>query len=220
MTQARAVPPAARDNGARRPARADAARNRSAIIDAATVVFAQRGHQVDVREIARRAGIGMGTLYRHFPTKDALLETVLHEDFLAWSRSARADAAGHTDPWTALSAFLDDALTRHARHRAMLERFAHSWDSASSVTECSRQLLPVIDEILTRCHAAGALRQGVTSEDIALVLISLGRIVELTAHTNPALWRRHLRICLDGLRHQHDEALPPPAPAAGHAGNR
>lgn len=196
-----------------RGTRADAVRNRAAILRAAAGVFAQRGHEVDVREIARCAGVGMGTLYRHFPTKQVLVETVLREDFLAWTRSARQAAASHPDPWDALSAFLTDALSRHACHRAMLERFADTWDPSQAAAEWRAQLTPVIAEIVARCHTAGVLRAGVTSDDIALALICLGRLVQLTDPASPALWHRHLQIYLDGLRAGHDQPLPLTRPA-------
>ncbi|MQA15834.1 MAG: TetR family transcriptional regulator [Pseudonocardiaceae bacterium] len=179
-------------------------------MEAAAAVFAARGRQVDVREIARCAGVGMGTLYRHFPTKDELLDTVLHEDFLAWTRSARQAAADHRDPWEALSAFLDDALARQSRHRAMLERFADSWDTTPAAAECTQRLRPIIDELLARCHEAEVLRPDVTSGDISLLLISLGRIVQVQAGDQQ--WRRLLQISLDGLRPCHGETLPPASP--------
>lgn len=80
-----------------RPVRSDAVRNRGAILKAAAAMFAAHGERVDVREIARCAGVGMGTLYRHFPTKDDLLETVLHEHFAEWTHTARHAAATQTD---------------------------------------------------------------------------------------------------------------------------
>ncbi|WP_460961856.1 TetR/AcrR family transcriptional regulator [Parasphingorhabdus pacifica] len=197
-----------------RPMRADAARNRAAIIRAAMVAFAEHGHEVDVREIARCAGVGMGTLYRHFPTKDELLDTILGEDFDAWIDNARRCAAEHDDPWEALTAFMEGALAQKACRRALLECFADSRDT-ETVTECRRELHPVVEELLARCHAAGVLRAGVGSEDIALLLASLGRTIQFTASTNPELWRRHLRISLDGLRACHDEPLPGDGAASG-----
>lgn len=190
-----------------RPLRSDAARNRAEILRAATAVFALRGAEVDVREIARCAGVGMGTLYRHFPTKEELLDTVLREDFLAWTSDARTATRGR-DPWEALHAFMDDAVTRHTRHRAMLERFAHSWDTAAG-DDCRREVLPVISELLAACHTAGVLRPGVGPDDLSLLLVGLGRIAELSEPTSPGLWRRHLQIALDGLRAGHDPLATP-----------
>jgi AcrR family transcriptional regulator len=186
--------------------RADAARNRAAIIDAASCVLAEQGSAVDVREIARLSGVGMGTLYRHFPTKDDLLATVLHQEFLAWADCARRTASCTEDPWTALSDFFDQALTRQAKHRALMQCYAQNWCAARS--EYTLQVRPVIDALLDRAQAAGLIRAGVTGEDLALLLAGLGQAVQLTEPDRPGMWRRSLRICLDGLRSDHPEPLP------------
>lgn len=155
----------------------------------------------------------MGTLYRHFPTKDDLLETVLHEDFAEWTSTARQAAAAQTDPTEALSAFLRDALERQAHHRAMVERFAETWNTTSGIATCRRELHPVIDDLVSRCHAEGALRPGVTSEDISLLLVALGHVAQLAAaQERPEMWQRTLQIALDGLRPTHQSALPTNAP--------
>lgn len=200
-----------------RPARSDAVRNRSAILKTAAAMFATHGQRVDVREIARCAGVGMGTLYRHFPTKDNLLETVLHDHFTEWTDTARAAAASQADPAEALSMFLRDAMERHANHRALVERFAETWDTASGIATCEREMHPVIDDLVSRCHDAGVLRPGVTGEDISLLLVALGRIAQLTAtQERPELSHRSLQIMLDGLRPSHQTALStdPPAKSA------
>ena len=195
----------------RRTLRADAARNRAAIIDAAAAVLAQQGSAVDVREIARRSGVGMGTLYRHFPTKGDLFVTVLQKEFRAMADSARRTAAGTDDPWTALTGFFDQVLTCHAHHRALMESFAESWSVPTA--DCALQLHPVIEELFTRAVAAGVLRSGVTSDDLSLLLASLARTVQMTNQQHPQMWRRLLRISLDGLR--SDQApLPPDADSA------
>lgn len=177
-------------------------------------MFAAHGERVDVREIARCAGVGMGTLYRHFPTKDDLLETVLHEHFAEWTHTARHAAATQTDAGQALSGFLRDALERQAQHRALVERFAETWETTSGIAACRRELNPVIDDLVTRCHKAGILRPGVTGEDIALLLIALGRIAQLAAaEERPEMWQRTLKIVLDGLQSTHQGALPANSPA-------
>lgn len=202
-----------------RPVRSDAVRNRTAILKAAAAMFATYGERVDVREIARCAGVGMGTLYRHFSTKDDLLETVLHEKFAEWTRTARQAAANQSDPAKALSGFLHDALERQAQHRALVERFAEGWETTSGIASCRRELHPVIDDLLTRCHEAGVLRPGVKSEDISLLLIALGRISQLAAaQERPEMWQRALQIALDGLRSTHQAALPGDAPVGSRSG--
>lgn len=182
-------------------------------MEAAAGVFATHGEQVDVREIARCAGVGMGTLYRHFSTKDELLQSVLRQDFAEWTRTAREDAAAQDDPGVALARFLRDALQRQAHHRALGEHLAEAWDTAPGMVACrdacQEELHPVIDDLVSRCHGAGVLRPGVTSEDISLLLVALGSIAQLAAQQRPEMWRRALQITLDGLGPSHQTALLP-----------
>lgn len=202
-----------------RPARSDAVRNRAAIMEAAAGVFATHGVQADVREIARCAGVGMGTLYRHFRTKDELLESMLRQDFTEWTRTARQTAAAQDDPAEALSTFLRDALERQAHHRALAERFAETWDTTSGIAACREELHPVIDDLVARCHDAGVLRSGVTSEDISLLLVGLGRIAQLAVPQRPELWQRALQITVDGLGPSHHAALPTSPPTDAEDSN-
>ncbi|MBA8929315.1 AcrR family transcriptional regulator [Kutzneria viridogrisea] len=190
----------------RRAPRVDAIRNREAIVEAAAEVLAEQGAAVDVREIARRSGVGMGTLYRHFPKKDDLVHTVLRQDFSRWAESARQAAIDAEDPWAALTDFYQQALTGYARHRAIMENFALTWSVPD--LEGIRQLRLVIEELCARAGAAGLLRPGVTTDDLLLLLVSLGHAVQITDECRPQMWNRLLRISLDGLRADRREPLP------------
>lgn len=192
-----------------RPRRADAVRNREAIVAAASAAMAEYGTSVDVREIARCSGVGMGTLYRHFPTKSDLVEAVLRQDFTRWAEAARHAAARATDPWAALTDFFEQALTGYARHRATLEHFALTW--AEPDREGIGQLRLVIDELRARADAAGLLRPGVTTDDVLLLLVALGHAVEVTDACRPEGWRRLLTVTLDGLRADHPGDAVTPA---------
>ena len=188
----------------RRAPRADAIRNREAIVEAASAVLAEQGTAVDVREIARRSEVGMGTLYRHFPTKEDLVQTVLRKDFTEWAESARTAAADAEDPWTALIDFYQQALTGYAHHRAIMEHFALT--VLVPDPEGLGRLRLVIEELCVR--ATGRLRPGVTPDDLLLLLVSLGHAVQITDECRPHMWRRLLRISLDGLRADLLEPLP------------
>lgn len=185
--------------------RKDAARNRARILQTAARVFAERGPTADVREIAQASGVGMGTLYRHFPTKRALLDAAIEHDLLEWANAAKGTVS--EDPWTDLRRFLEDALTRHAAHRALLDSFGAPFGDTPNVQECRRRIRPVITELVARAQHAGVLRSDVTPVDIHLLLIALGRIVPL----GPAAWRRQLDIALDGLASPNPTLLEPPA---------
>ncbi|MFE9579616.1 TetR/AcrR family transcriptional regulator [Nocardia sp. NPDC006044] len=180
----------------RRAPRADAIRNREAIIEAASAVLAEQGTAVDVREIARRSKVGMGTLYRHFPTKEDLVQTVLRKDFAEWAESARTAAATAEDPWAALIEFYQQALAGYAHHRAIMEHFALAVPDPDP--EGLGRLRLVIEELCVR--ATARLRPGVTADDLVLLLVSLGHAVQITDECRPDLWRRLLHISLDGLR--------------------
>lgn len=188
----------------RRALRADAIRNREAIVEAAAEVMAEQGAAVDVREIARRSGVGMGTLYRHFPKKEDLVRTVLDQDFSRWAEAARQAAIEAEDPWAALTDFYRQALSGCARHRAIMESFALTWTDPDPTG--IPQLRAVLEEL--RARAAELLRPGVTTDDLVLLLISLGYAAQFTDECRPHMWNRLLLVSLDGLRAEHREPLP------------
>ncbi|MEV6133704.1 TetR/AcrR family transcriptional regulator [Streptomyces violaceusniger] len=203
------------DTTRHRAPRVDAIRNREAIIEAASQVLAAQGTAVDVREIASRSGVGMGTLYRHFPKKEDLFQTVLRRDFSQWADSARQAAIDAQDPWAALTDFYQQALTGYARHSAIMENFALTWSVPD--LEGIQQLRLVIKELCAR--ATSALRPGVTTDDLLLLLVSLGHAVQVTHECRPHMWNRLLHISLSGLRADHREPLPAEAAPDTHSSN-
>src|SRR3712207_128028 len=128
----------------RRGRRADAERNRAAIIAAAGEAFAECGGRVDVRETARRSGAGTGTLYRHFPTKDELLVTVLEQQFNAWLTNAHEQATATGDPWQALAGFFEQLLDNYADNRAVVESYATTGGPSES---CIQRCYSLIDQV-------------------------------------------------------------------------
>lgn len=188
----------------RRAPRVDAIRNREVILDVASEAMASQGAAVDAREIARLSGVGMGTLYRHFPKKEDLVQTVLRRDFSGWAESARQAAVGAEDPWAALTDFYQQALTGYARHRVIVEHFALTWSEPD--LEGIQQLRLALEQL--RARATEQLRPGVTTDDLLLLLVSLGHAVQITDKCRPQMWNRLLRISLDGLRADHREPLP------------
>ncbi|OKI24971.1 hypothetical protein A6A25_33825 [Saccharothrix sp. CB00851] len=173
--------------------------NRNQILEASAAVFAERGLSFDVREIARRAGVGMGTLYRHFPTKGALLDAVLDEDFTSWSATVE-NAAADPDPWLGLARYLEESLELLAQHRALLDGLSDPLVSTPGMDECRDLARPLLTGIVDRARSAGVLRPDVTADDVSLLLIGMGRIIQLTEEAQPGTWRRQLSVVLDGLR--------------------
>lgn len=189
--------------------RSDATRNRGRLLDAAAELIAERGSDIDVREIARRAEVGMGTLYRHFPTKDALLEAALEHVFTRWAQQARAALTGQA--WADLSWFLADALRRQAASPGLLDAYCRVLaEPAGSAArqQCRSQVSPLIAELVHAAQAAGALRDDVTVEDVSLLMVALGRIAPVAPET---AWRRVLQVAMDGLRAPAGSTLPGPA---------
>ncbi|PBC57966.1 hypothetical protein CJ177_09020 [Rhodococcus sp. ACPA1] len=220
--------PMSKSRAVKRQARSDAVRNRSAIIEAAAAEFTTRGRSADVRDIAARAGVAIGTLYRHFPTKDDLLEMVMQDLFSAWQNAGLSSWVNHADPWTAMTGFIDDAVRRQATHVALTERLARPF-SERQLDECATRVAAVAEQLVARCHAAAVLREGVTGEDIIQLIICLASLadhseigrVEPRADipaTRPGTdlrqrtttpWVRQLQIGVDGLRPVHGALAPP-----------
>ncbi|WP_158891707.1 TetR/AcrR family transcriptional regulator [Amycolatopsis anabasis] len=177
----------------------DATRNHDQLLESAAGAFAERGLSVDVREIAREAGVGVGTLYRHFPTKDDLLRAVLEPDLAEWA-DFTAEANGTEDAWQGLCLFVERTLELMAKRRAMLDGLSGAASDSAAFEACHAHLRDALEGLVTRAHRQGTLRRDVSAGDLGLQILALGRIVQLTAAEDPGRWRRHLGFVLDGLR--------------------
>jgi AcrR family transcriptional regulator len=171
--------------------RRDALANRDRILAAAVDAFAEEGLGVSLVEIARRAGVGNATVHRNF-TKEGLLDA-LFDEWFARRRSAAEEALKDPDPWHGLTSYLEDVLRDASRNRALAELVA--------IRLRQRQkAVPQFARLVQRAHESGALRTDVTPEDIFLVVLGVGRTLQVTGESSPDQWRRHLAIALDGLR--------------------
>jgi AcrR family transcriptional regulator len=185
--------------------RSDARRNRERIVAAARDLFASHGVDVPTREVASRAGVGVGTLYRHFPARDDLVDAVLEEEFeelIALAESALAEP----DPWRGFTCFVEKALERHARNRGLKEVMETHVRGRQRATAMRARIRKLTAHLVARAQEDGALRADFTPQDIALVFWSCDRVSELAGDVAPDLWRRHLGFVLDGLR--SDRATP------------
>ena len=187
-------------NGAApRPMRADAQRNRARILDAAEVVFAAEGIEVPVDVIAEKAGVGVGTLYRHFPTKEKLCEAILLERLSALTSDAQSQADAE-DPAAAFFGFLNHIVEEVASKRDLLVAVMGAGlefeQAASEVKDGLRQAVGVL---LQRAQSVGAVRRDVTA-DMILSLVS--GTCQAAAHTDVAPACDLLGIVFDGLRPQ------------------
>jgi AcrR family transcriptional regulator len=194
---------------AQRPLRADAARNRARLLEAAKAVFAERGLDATMDEIARRAGVGVGTAYRRFRNRDDLINALL-EARLDEFMTIVDDALAEPDPWRALSGFLERSMEMQAEDRGFKELLLQSADGRERMRVFRARLRPLVAELVRRARAAGELRNDVVEDDVILVSLMTGAVVDFSASVEPQLWRRALAIQLDGLRARRDEptALP------------
>ena len=178
--------------------RRDAARNRAKLIAAGRVVFAEQGPDASLEEIARRAEVGIGTLYRHFPTREALVEVIFEEHFDQVVAAAEA-AAADEDAWRGLVDFLERVLHLQARNFPLRSVFLRL-PTTPGIAERRRLIGPLLDRIAERAREQGAVRDDLTVSDLSVAMWSFAPIFEATSEIAPQAWRRHLRILLDGMR--------------------
>lgn len=195
--------------GAERPLRADAARNHRRIVDAAAAAFESDGADVALDEIARRAGVGVATLYRRFRTRDQLIRAVL-EDVIS-SEVEPTAATGDGDPWTDLTGSLTRAVEVIVGRRTLL-RLAR--ESGAYDVESVQRYGRVLTRLLDRARAAGVVRDELTTRDLSAVLVmamaACGAIDDGDRAGQAADRRRYLALLFDGLRPGR-----PPLPGAG-----
>jgi AcrR family transcriptional regulator len=196
---------------AARPPRADAVRNRQLLLSAAAEAFAEQGTEVSIAEIAQRAGVGKGTVFRHFPTKEDLIAAIMGEiiDSLITTGMGLSDAA---DPAAALLEFMSRGIELLARDRALCEIVGRPSLQQPAVRAGIDRLCEVVEMLTDRARRQGLIRQDITGQDIVLLLAGVHQTAAPLADTQPQLWRRYLALTFDGIRTQHPQPLPHPAP--------
>jgi AcrR family transcriptional regulator len=192
------------------PLRRDAQRNRDRIIAATRAAFQERGLEIGVDEIARRAGVGMGTLYRHFPTKDALIDAIVDARFAELTDAAER-ALEAPDVWAGFEGFLVAAVELQAADRGFKDALAARGRDEPRVKLARRRLHEGIERLVVRGRDEGLLRADLAAEDVIVLLWATARVVERTADMAPGQVRRFLAMHLDGLRAGAASA-PLPAP--------
>jgi AcrR family transcriptional regulator len=196
---------------ATRPLRADAERNRRRILDGAREVFARHGLEAGVDEVARAAGVGVGTLYRRFPTKDALMLAVV-EDITEAVLLELEKAGALEDPWDAFVAAVSALASSTARNRALHQVFQEAWPLIPAASECRDRTLAALAPILTRAQAAGVVRDDLVVADVPALCAIAARLPDWRMDAEPELWTRYLGVILDGTRPAAATPLPHPAP--------
>jgi AcrR family transcriptional regulator len=189
-----------------RPLRADARRNREKVLAAARAEFSENGREAQMDDVARRAGVGVGTVYRHFPTKEALIEALMVDSFQAIAAQAIA-ALEIEDPWEAFTSVLWRGAEIMAADRALSEVFASIPGAMEKAMPTVEGLQETTSEIMRRAQAAGVLREDAVLDDIPMIMCGIGSATK-KEHCCTAPWRRHLMIVLDGLHAPGGDRLP------------
>jgi AcrR family transcriptional regulator len=180
-----------------RPKRADAQRNCAKVLAAAREAFAEGGESTSLEEIARRAGVGIGTLYRHFPNRQALLEALYVDEVEEVCRSAAE--LDEADPWDALIAWFDRFNAYMATKRALAhELFKYLDKDAELFQFCRASLFAAGGPLLARAQEAGVARPDVEFPEVMQMVIGIAKIPA----ADPAQIEQMIRIALDGLRYQ------------------
>ena len=182
-----------------RPLRRDAERNRRRILDATRSLVAEVGLEISHDDIARAADVGVGTVYRRFPDKQALFDELFDErvdDVVELAERAREV----DDPWEGLCAFIVGNLELQARDQGLKEMMLGAGRVSELARRAQQRIGAAVGELVHRAHASGQLRADVTVEDFPLVQIMVGAVMENASTVDPQLWRRALALVLDGYR--------------------
>jgi AcrR family transcriptional regulator len=190
-----------------RPLRRDAERNRLRILEAAREAFAEEGLGITLDEIARRAGVGVGTVYRRFPDKQQLIEALFEERVDEVAGLAEEALAGD-DPWEAFVTFLRRATSLHAADRGLKEVVLGGAVGQRRIARARARMVPLVTELVRRAQEQGALRQDLAVTDVPLIQFMIASMAERTRDVKPEAWRRYLEIVIDGLHAQRDGTTP------------
>jgi len=195
-----------------RPLRRDAERNRQRILAAAAEVLSERGLGATLDEVARAAGVGVGTVYRRFPDKDSLIEELFRDRIDALAAVAE-EALAEPDPWAALVScfeFTVSAMAGNAGLRQLLMFASHGKDGVCYARDRMR---PIVTKLVERAQASGDLRPDFDPTDMKLIAFMLASVAEYAATTRPDVWRRYLAMFVDGLRPARETVSELPVPA-------
>ena len=201
---------------ATRPLRKDAERNRQRILQAAAEVFTEKGLRATLDDVADRAGVGVGTVYRRFPDKEALVEALFTERLDAVVGFAE-QALAEPDPWAGLVSFLEQAAGLIAGDRGLRQILMFATYGHDRVNQARARMLPVVSAMVERAQRAGAVRADLRPTDIPLIEFMLGWAAEYAGGVRPEIWRRYLALMLDGLRPERAGITELPEPALAPA---
>jgi AcrR family transcriptional regulator len=180
------------------PKRADAVRNRERVVAAAAAVFAERGLEASVPEVAARAGVGKATVYRSFPTKEHLIAAVVIDRIEDFERRAR-ELLDEPDAWAALGVLMTEKAVEHCADRTLASALQAA-AASDLLVEPRRRMWEAVDALLDRAKAQGTIRESATSADLRVLWGGAARMLTADDVDDPDEWRRYARLALDALR--------------------
>jgi len=193
----------------RMPRRRDAQERRDKLLAAAQREFAAHGVDASLEKIARDAGVAIGTLYRHFPTRLDLLMAAFKprlQEFL----DGAAKALEMDDPWEGFVCYLENLFGVQAGDRGFNDFLSRRFPGSADTERIHDQMCRQIEDVLTRAQEAGEARPDITQADIVNLIWSNGRMIDATSATAPNAWRRYLYLMLDAYRAERAHSLPEP----------
>ncbi|MDO9356134.1 MAG: helix-turn-helix domain-containing protein, partial [Solirubrobacteraceae bacterium] len=194
-----------------KPLRRDAERNRQLILEAGRQLFAERGLSVTLDDIAERAGVGVGTVYRRFPDRDALVDALFKEKIS--QVVARAEAAeALDDPWEGLVAFMRGHMLAQQADRAYASVVLTDTHGHEALRRGKAQIAPIVERIVQRAKDAGVVRGDLAFTDIPMLMLMCGSSLDATRDLCPHVWERYFSIVLDGIRPGATSTLSAPLP--------
>jgi AcrR family transcriptional regulator len=188
--------------------RIDARRNREAVFAAAKELFADQGLDAQMPDVARAANVGVGTVYRHFPTKDDLIAAMASERFERFAEKAR-ESLEMDDAWEGIAEFIRFAAQVQADDRGICDVMAERRDLMGQAAQAAG-LPELSDKLVKRAQRAGQLRRDLQWEDIPMIACGLGSITQQSMGPATGRWPRLVEIILDGLRAPGGAKLPKP----------
>jgi AcrR family transcriptional regulator len=205
MADSREVP-------APRPLRRDAERNRQRILRAAAEVFTTRGLRASLDDVARHAGVGVGTVYRRFPDKESLAEALFEERIEAMVALAE-NALAEPDSWTGLVSFLEGACTQLATDRGLHELLMFATSARPWIGRARGRMQPLVTSLVQRAQQDGKLRSDLQPTDMLFIEFMISAAARYAEPVKLEVWRRYLTLITDALRPERSSTTPLPEPA-------
>ena len=192
--------------------RADAERNRERVLDAARELFAEQGLDASTNEVARRAGVGVATLFRRFPTRDDLVGAVFADRMAAYV-AATDEALADPDPWRGFCGYIERVCRMQADDRGFADVLTLTFPTAKALEDDRNRAAEALGVLLDRAKASGRLRQDFTHQDVPLILMANAGVVTATRNAAPDAWKRLVGFLIQAFAAEAAQPLPePPTP--------